>query len=331
MPRGIGGAALAAALCVAASAAGLLAGAADAGTAARCPWMSPTMRPNIRAARLLAAMSLDDKLALLTGVDPTAALNVTDGGPVYVGYVPGNPRLCIPALTFDDGPSGIGNGQLGTTAFPVPIAQAATWDPELERSFGRALGLEAWQKGTDVVLGPERQHRPRSRERSQLRGVRRGPVPQRSDGGGRDRGYPVENPVIATVKHFAVNSQETNRYYVSSNVDDRTLHEIYLPPFQTAVDAGVGAVMCAYGLVNGVFYCQDSRPAQDRAARRSSASAGSSCRTGARRGRPCGSARRRPRRRDARRQVLRSAARGRGRVGRGHERRRSTRWPSRSS
>jgi beta-glucosidase len=218
--------------------------------------MSQAMRPAARAAALLAAMSPSDKLALLSGVDPHAALGVADG-PLYVGYVPGNPRLCIPALTPNDGPAGIADTQIGTTAFPAPIAQAATWDPGLQRRLGQALGLEAWEKGIDLLLAPD---------------VNIARVPENGrnfEAFGEDPflsaqtavaeiGGIQQNPVIATVKHFAVNSQETNRYYVSSNVDDRTLHEIYLPPFAAAVGQGhVGAVMCAYGLVNTVQSCQN--------------------------------------------------------------------------
>ncbi len=256
MPRGIGRAAVAATLCAAASAAGVLGTAGGARAAAQCPWMSPTMQPNLRAARLLAAMTLNDKLALLTGVVPATALDVTDGGPVYVGYVPGNPTLCIPALTLNDGPSGVANGQLGTTAFPVPIAQAATWDTGLERSFGRTLGLEAWQKGIDVVLAPNVNIARVPENGRNFEAFGEDPFLTGQTAAAAIEGI-QQNPVIATVKHFAVNSQETNRYYISSNVDDRTLHEIYLPPFQTAVQAGVGAVMCAYGQVNAVFACQD--------------------------------------------------------------------------
>jgi beta-glucosidase len=256
MPRGTARGAAAAALGLAAIAAILLSASAPVRAATRCPWMSPAANPAVRAAKLLAAMSLDEKLALLTGVDPHSALDVADG-PLYVGYVPGNPELCMPALTLNDGPAGIGDTQVGTTSFPAPIAQAATWDPQLQRSFGQALGLEAWEKGIDVVLAPD---------------VNIARVPQNGrnfEAFGEDpflTGQTAaavidgiqQNPVIATVKHFAVNSQETNRYYVSSNVDDRTLHEIYLPPFAAAVGSGhVGAVMCAYGQVNGVFSCQN--------------------------------------------------------------------------
>lgn len=218
--------------------------------------MSPTLRPAVRAATLLAAMSPADKLALLSGTNPHAALGVDDG-PLYVGYVPGNSRLCIPALTLNDGPAGVANSQVGTTAFPAPIAQAATWDPELQRKLGQTMGLEAYEKGVDVLLAPN---------------VNIARVPQNGrnfEAFGEDPFLSAQtavavisgiqqNPVIATVKHYAVNSQETNRYYVSSNVDDRTLHEIYLPPFAAAVgQAKVGAVMCAYGIVNTVQSCQN--------------------------------------------------------------------------
>ena len=242
-------------LCLAAVAAAVLTGNARAGSTASCPWMSRALSPETRTTMLMRAMSPSNKLALLTGVDPHTALGVADG-PLYVGYVPGNPDLCIPALTLNDGPAGVSDLMVGTTSFPAPIAQAATWDTRLERSFGHALGLEAWNKGINVILAPN---------------VNIARVPENGrnfEAFGEDpflTGQTAvaaidgiqQSPVIATVKHYAVNSQETNRYYVSSNVDDRTLHEIYLPPFAAAIaDGKVGAVMCAYGLVNAVFSCQ---------------------------------------------------------------------------
>ncbi|MFL5909957.1 MAG: beta-glucosidase family protein [Gaiellaceae bacterium] len=255
MPRGTARGAAAAALCLATIAAIVLSASGPVRAATRCPWMNPAMKPSVRAAKLLAAMSLGDKLALLTGVDPHAALGVADG-PLYVGYVPPNPALCIPALTLNDGPAGIGDTQVGTTSFPAPIAQAATWDTELQRSFGQALGLEAWQKGIDVVLAPDVNIARVPQNGRNFEAFGEDPFLTGQTAAAEIDGI-QQNPVIATVKHFAVNSQETNRYYVSSNVDDRTVHEIYLPPFAAAVgQAHVGAVMCAYGQVNAVFSCQ---------------------------------------------------------------------------
>lgn len=224
--------------------------------ATSCAWMRRDLEPSVRAAMLLAAMNPSDKLALLGGVETWRSPYKTFAKG-YGGYVPGNPSLCLPALILNDGPAGVSHAQAGTTAFPAPIAQAATWDPTLQHAFGRALGWEAWQKGINVVLAPN---------------VNIARVPQNGrnfEAFGEDPflsaqtavaeiGGIQQNPVIATVKHFAVNSQETNRYSVSSNVDDRTLHEIYLPPFEAAVrQAHVGAVMCAYGLLNAVYECQD--------------------------------------------------------------------------
>ncbi|MBV8065969.1 MAG: glycoside hydrolase family 3 C-terminal domain-containing protein [Actinobacteria bacterium] len=241
-----------AALCVVAAWTG--SGPADA--SARCPWMSKALRPSARASKLLAAMSTADKLALLTGVDTTAA-PYADGGAGYAGYVPPNPRLCIPALTLNDGPAGVADGQIGTTAFPAPLAQAATWDPVLEQSLGAALGWEAWQKGIDVLLGPNVNIARVPENGRNFEAFGEDPFLSSAMAVADIDGI-QQNPVIATVKHFPVNSQETNRYSVSENLDERTLREIYLPPFVAAVeDAKVGAVMCAYGLVNVVYSCQD--------------------------------------------------------------------------
>jgi beta-glucosidase len=218
--------------------------------------MTLSATPAQRADQLLAAMSTADKLALFSGVDPHAALGVADG-PLYVGYIPGNPNLCIPPLAMNDGPAGVSDLQVGTTSFPAPIAQAASWDAPLQQTFGRTLGLEAWNKGVDVLLAPDVNIARVPENGRNFEGFGEDPFLTGQTAAAEIEGI-QQNPVIATVKHFAVNSQETNRYYVSSNVDDRTLHEIYLPPFEAAVrQGGVGAVMCAYGIVNGTFNCQD--------------------------------------------------------------------------
>ncbi len=221
-----------------------------------CPWLNQPASPGLRAGEVLRAMTLPEKLALLAGVD-TSAPEYAEAAAGYAGFVPGNTRLCIPPLTLNDGGAGIADGQVGTTAFPAPIAQAATWDTKLQGQLGQALGQEAHAKGIDVLLGPD---------------VNIARVPENGRNfeafgedpflAGRTAVAEIDgiqtSPVIATVKHFPVNSQETNRYWVSSVVDQRTLHEIYLPPFAAAVqEAHAGAVMCAYGLVNGVFSCED--------------------------------------------------------------------------
>ncbi|MGH7953320.1 MAG: glycoside hydrolase family 3 N-terminal domain-containing protein, partial [Limisphaerales bacterium] len=106
-------------------------------------WTNTTLSANQRATFLLAAMSLDEKIAMVHGVN----------GP-YVGNIPANSRLGIPALSLEDGPAGIGDGAKNVTAFPAPIAIAASWDVSLARQFGEALGSEARGKGVQVLLAP---------------------------------------------------------------------------------------------------------------------------------------------------------------------------------
>src|SRR5579859_8183706 len=120
---------------------------ANAG-AAPCPWMNRSLVPAVRARLLLGAMTLSDKIAMTYQRYP---LDYHFGA---AGWIPANPRLCIPDLVMNDAGQGVGDGQTGTTAFPAPIAQSASWDPRLQYQFGVALGQEAHQKGIDVQLAP---------------------------------------------------------------------------------------------------------------------------------------------------------------------------------
>ncbi len=192
-----------------------------------------------RVEGLVGALTLDEKLRLVggTGFDTHAV-----------------PRLGIPALRMTDGPLGIRDGQ--ATAWPAGAAMAATFDPELAERWGAALGREAKARGKNVLLGP-------------CVNIQRVPQGGRSfEGFGEDpylaarlavgviRGVQSEG-VVATVKHFAANNQETERFTISAEVDPRTLHEIYFPAFEAAVtEAGVQAVMCAYNRVNGIYACE---------------------------------------------------------------------------
>lgn len=218
--------------------------------AAACPWMNRAQSPDRRARELVAAMSLDDKITL---VHQSEYLDQYYG---TAGYIPANPSLCIPALTLNDGGQGVGDAQSGTTAFQAPISQAATWDPATARAVGRAIGSEAWHKGIDVQLAPDVN-------------IARVPLNGRNyEAFGEDPfltgqtavavidGIQSEH-VIATVKHYAGNNQETNRMTISSDIGERALHEIYTPAFEAAVkQAHVGSVMCAYNKVNNIYSCQ---------------------------------------------------------------------------
>jgi beta-glucosidase len=204
-----------------------------------------------RVDALIQQLTLEEKIQMLHGARRRG----------YIGYVPGIPRLGIPELALTDGPAGVRHGP--GTAFPAPVALAATWDRTLAHDYGVALGAETKAKGQNVLLGP------------MVNIVR---VPE----GGRNFETFGEDPyltaqlavaeirgiqsqsVLAQVKHYAANNQEKQRHTVSADVDERTLREIYLPAFEAAVkDAQVGSVMAAYNKVNGVYASENSHLLKD--------------------------------------------------------------------
>src|SRR3954452_19234956 len=244
---------LVAGLCVAA---GVLAAApaafAPAQSTPQCAWMNRSLSPDERAQRLVAAMNVDQKIQMLYQAQPVWAHYGA------AGYIPGQPDLCIPDLVLNDAGQGVGDHEVNTVAFPAPKAQASSWDPALMRRFGQALGWGALHKGINVQLAP---------------GIEIDRIPVN----GRNFEYLSEDPyfagqgaaalvggiqdehVVATVKHYIANSQENNRMTDSSDVDDRTLHEIYAAPYETAVrDGHAGSVMCSYNRINGAYACENA-------------------------------------------------------------------------
>lgn len=222
---------------------------------ASCPWLRSVTSDHVHASslarHLVGMMTLDEKLGEIV-------LTSRNG---YENANTGVPRLCIPALTLQDGPQGLAFGDTNVTQLPAPLGIAASFDPSLARSYGKVEGSEAYGQGVDVVQGPN---------------LNVDRVPQNG------RGYETfgEDPllvtdlgvaniegiqsqhVLAQAKHFAAYSQETNRGIVDEVVPARALHEVYLPPFKAAVQqAHVGSVMCAYPRLNGTFQCED--PALD--------------------------------------------------------------------
>ncbi len=209
------------------------------------PWLNAAQTPDQRADELIAQMTLAEKIAMLGGA-----------GGSYVGNIPANTRLGIPALSLEDGPAGVADGMSGVTAFPAPVGIAASWDTSLMNQYGQDLGAEEYGKGANVALAP-------------TVNILRNPVWGRSfESLGEDpyltsqmgvadiQGIQSQY-VIATVKHYVANNQEYDRTTDSSNVDERTLQEIYMPAFDAAVQQGsVGAVMCSYNKVNDIYACE---------------------------------------------------------------------------
>jgi beta-glucosidase len=199
--------------------------------------ISQTSPARLNADSLILLMSLQEEIDFVSG---------------YKNFnIKGIDRLHIPCIKMSDGPMGI-NGHGKATAFPASICMAASWNTDLIKKTGTAIGNEAKSKGIGILLGP---------------GINMYRVPQC----GRNFEYYGEDPfltsqmavafiqgvhsqhVMATVKHFAANNQDYDRHSVSSNVDERTLNEIYFPAFKAAVQkAKVAAVMTSYNPLNGI-------------------------------------------------------------------------------
>ncbi|HEY8543534.1 MAG TPA: glycoside hydrolase family 3 C-terminal domain-containing protein [Acidimicrobiales bacterium] len=250
-----------------------VAGGAGAGGAhegarptARRAWMDPQLSPVERAELLLAAATLEDKLAVVHGASFPPGVRAD-------GYVPPNERLGIPALLEMGSGAGVTGGPMfemygePATALPAPIAQAASWSEDLSWRCGALIGIETRTHGANVAIGGDVN-------------IARVPLNGRTfEAYGEDpflaarlivahlRGI-QEQGVVATVKHYALNNQETNRGNwnypsgapaVDARIGERALRQIYLPAFEAAVtEAEVGVVMCAYNRVAGE-YCSANR------------------------------------------------------------------------
>jgi beta-glucosidase len=206
-----------------------------------------------RVNALIHAMTLDEKISLLTGSPGAGTPDPQSVG--QAGFVPGVPRLGIPALRFTDGPAGVRNS-LNTTALPAPVSLAASFSTELANRYGVVLGRDSQATNQDVLFGPmvNLVRVPQAGRNFETLGE--DPLLQSDLVAAEVRGIQGEG-TIATIKHYAENNQENNRQNVNVVVDDQTLHEMELPAFQAAVDAGTGAVMCSYPLVNGVHACSN--------------------------------------------------------------------------
>jgi beta-glucosidase len=203
------------------------------------------------ASRLVARMTLEEKIAQLHGIRDAT----------HYRLVPALPRLGIPELDVANGPAGVGPSGAGSqkpaTALPAPIALAASWDPELSRTYGRIAAEETRSLGSNLLESPD---------------INIARVPQ----GGRVFESYGEDPflvgrlavaniegiqgtgVIANVKHYLANNQETNRGTINEIISERSLREIYMPAFEASVkEAHVASLMCAYPRVNGDFNCEN--------------------------------------------------------------------------
>ncbi|TDZ33215.1 putative beta-glucosidase G [Colletotrichum spinosum] len=214
-----------------------------------------------KAASFVARLNLTEKSHMVTG-----QLGLEAGG--CIGNIPPIERVGFHGLCLLDGPTALDRADL-ISVFPAGLTAAASWDKELIYKRGKALGEEFRDKGVHVGLGPVA-----------------GPLGRHQLGGRNWEGFSPDPyltgvamrltihgmqdaGVQACAKHFIGNEQETQRSNswlangteiaaISSNIDDRTLHEVYLWPFADSVRAGVASIMCSYNRLNQAYACENS-------------------------------------------------------------------------
>jgi beta-glucosidase len=210
-----------------------------------------------RVEAVLAQATLAEKVAMMSGKGFFSAIKA-DGGvwgarPYRAGG--GIERLGVPALWFTDGPRGVARGQ--STCFPCTMARGASFDTGLERRIGEAMAIEIRAQGCNLsgAVCINLLRHPAWGRAQETYGE--DPVHLGAMGAALGQGLQAHN-VIATVKHFALNSMENARFKVDVQIDDRALHEVYLPHFKTVLDAGVMSVMSAYNKLNGEYCGQNA-------------------------------------------------------------------------
>ena len=175
------------------------------------------------------------------------------------------PRLGVNSIKMSDGPHGLRcqgedtdmlgiNKSFPATCFPTAVTAGATWNRELYAAEGKAIGLEASARGVSVVLGPGCNIKRNPLCGRNFEYISEDPYLSGYMAASFIRGVQSVEGVSACVKHFAVNSQEYKRQISNSMIDERTLREIYLAPFEIAVkEGGVNTVMCSYNKINDVY------------------------------------------------------------------------------
>ena len=205
-----------------------------------------------RARAVVAKMTLPEKIEELHGIQNAE----------YYRYVPPIPRLGIPAFHIANGPAGVGPAgdtpQKPATALPSPISLAASWDVPLAKQYGVLIGREARDLDEELMESPDINIARVAQNGRTFEAFGEDPHLVARMSVAEIQGIQSEG-IIANVKHFAVNNQEVDRMKVSAKVDERTLHEIYLPAFEASVKEGkVASLMAAYNKVNGVYCCENT-------------------------------------------------------------------------
>jgi beta-glucosidase len=227
------------------------------------PWMNTSLSPDERAALVVKAMTLDEKVSLLhgtgmSGLGPVSRLAVHSNG--GAGYVVGVARLAIPAIQMSDAAYGVRmSGENGrySTALPACVAGAASWDLEAAHEYGALIGRELRAQGYNMSLGGgvNITREPRNGRNFEYMGedpILAGKMVAQVIKGTQDQ------HVIGDIKHYALNDQESGRNAVNVNIDKRSMRGSDLLAFEIGVrESDVAAVMCSYNRVNGDYACEN--------------------------------------------------------------------------
>jgi beta-glucosidase len=227
------------------------------------PWMNGSLSPDDRASLVLKQMTLDEKISLLhgtgmQGLGPLSPLHVHSNG--GAGYVVGVPRLGIPDIQMSDAAYGVRqSGENGrySTALPSNLGAAASWDLKAAYEYGALIGRELRDQGYNMSLGGgvNLTREPRNGRTFEYMGE--DPILAGSMVAQLIKGTQAQH-VIADIKHYALNDQESGRNAVNVNIDQRSMRESDLLAFEIGVhEANPAAVMCSYNRVNGDYACEN--------------------------------------------------------------------------
>ena len=238
------------------------------------PWLNPALSPDDRARAALAAMTLDEKLRLVFGYSDQALTDVAKVPDDIVspelknyvvthlvkgsaGFVPGIPRLGIPDQTQTDASMGVRNSFIPSTALPSSLATAASFDPEVPRAGGKMIGAEARATRHNTMLsgGINLNREPRNGRNFEYAGE--DPLLAGEMVGALIDGI-QSNRIISTIKHYAVNDQESQRTTIDVTIATDAMRQSDLLAFEIAMERGKpGSVMCSYNLINGRWGCEN--------------------------------------------------------------------------
>lgn len=241
--------------------------AAAGPAAAQRPWLDASLSPDKRADLALRAMTRSEKLSLVFGyfgtVMPSAHFTPPPRArPGSAGFVPGIARLGLPPQWLTDAGLGVATQRASLyayrerTALPSGLSAAATWNAALAQKGGAMIAAEARASGFNVLLGPgvDLVREPRGGRSFEYAGE--DPLLAGTIAGAEVRGIQSQH-VIAVVKHYALNDQETGRTVLSADIPEAAARESDLLAFELAIEQGrPGAVMCSYNRVNGIHACE---------------------------------------------------------------------------